>query len=53
MFTPAEDAEGGTVTFAYFATDALGAQSTTQTITLTITLTCGLLPRHDQGHAGQ
>lgn len=52
VFTPAEDAEGGTVTFTYYATDALGAQSTTQTITLTITLTCGLQPVTIKGTQG-
>lgn len=52
VFTPAEDAPGGTVTFTYYATDALGAQSTTQTITLTITLTCGLQPVTITGTSG-
>jgi hypothetical protein len=52
VFTPAEDFAGGEVTFTYNATDGLGAVSTTQTVTITVTLTCGEQPVTITGTAG-
>lgn len=41
VFTPTEDFAGGTVTFTFRTEDPSGASSTTQTITITVALTCG------------